>query len=110
MNEKPKTRWRFGLRWVLFVPLAVGSYLACWEPTVSRAPPEVSFAMTGDNDSPTMRLIPVAPLILERPQQRYETETGLIVTDSSYYFWFFGFVKKLPVTSLKKEPLFRTCE
>ena len=108
-HDKAK-RWRprFSVRTLVVVVTLVCCYAACWGPTkrrgvddVKRGPDERYRRWVQEykakNDQPWYILDKrhdvsvIAPLFL-----RLRTETVLRGPRDTYYFWFFGYVAKLP--------------
>jgi hypothetical protein len=95
-SERDKAkRWRprFSVRTLVILVTLVCCYAACWGPTKTRGvlevPPEFLFG-TGP-PRPPRRSSGVAPLIVQTDYAGREC----------YYFWFFGYVAKLPCCRLR---------
>ena len=87
-RDKPK-RWRprWSVRTLVIVVTLVCAYLACWGPTKNRGVNDVlKHVDQGSNTSRTM------PLIVGIDVFVYDRRS----TVHRYYFWFFGYVAKLP--------------
>ena len=98
MTTNPTTpkRWRpkFSLRTLVILATVVCCYAACWGPTKTRGvddvvaqfwrhPPSIDIAKA----SAPLVVSVDAVIVIDR--SRYYTERH-------YYFWFFGYVAKLP--------------
>ena len=106
MTANPTTpkRWRprFSLRTLVILVTLVCCYAACWVPTRDDGIPEVeklvgeSLAWSGMDTSM------VAPLIIAvdgiQMAQIVSTNSHVLLGGERrrYYFWFFGYVAKLP--------------
>jgi len=103
-HDKPK-RWRprFSLRTLVIVVTLVCCYAACWGPTKTQGVKDVeNFALSTASDAARADYLAIMwdvavpmpsaamPLVVvvDRP--------SLSRIRRDYYFWFFGFVAKLP--------------
>lgn len=96
-HDNPK-RWRprFSVRTLIVVVTLVCCYAACWGPTKTRGVKDVGQVIDGSEGLITAyvlvdgfdgRLHATIPLVVRLDRFRGERE---------YYFWFFGYVAKLP--------------
>lgn len=98
MNRK----WlpRFGMKTLLVLPLIVAVYFALGEPTKKWGMPDVrDFIASDKHIGPSVEYR--APLVIAFPVIHAESHTKTpnkisLITKSTYYFWCFGFVAKLP--------------
>ena len=102
MTTNPTTpkRWRprFSLRTLVILLTLVCCYAACWGPTKRSGVPQVKIragqATTGIDAST------IAPLFVRLDWEWHHTGDDQAKTTSiyvsEYYFWFFGYVAKLP--------------
>ena len=100
MTDQPTTpkRWRprFSVRTLVILVTLVCCYVACWGPTKTWGVRDVE-----EYDSRLLRLFgsrvdeawesPIVPLIISS-----EDNGNSNLTTRRYYFWFFGYVAKLP--------------
>jgi len=90
-HDKAK-RWRprFSVRTLVIVVTLVCCYAACWGPTNRRGKGDVRYAPRPDGREGNhgVATFAIAPLFIRR-EEPYTRER-------SYYFWFFGYVAKLP--------------
>jgi len=87
-------RWRprISVRTLVILVTLVCCYAACWGPTKTQGPDDVYDYVCRDHDCWPVDAIPVAPLVIhfdlyplsDLPPRRI------------YYFWFFGYIAKLP--------------
>ncbi len=115
-HTTPK-RWRprFSVRTLVILVTLVCCYAACWGPTKTRGPGDVqsrvneltkaraSFGRPSGAFRVATDAEVVAPLIIATHESHFENWIPLGSTLSmsvpqsrSYYFWFFGYVAKLP--------------
>ena len=102
-------RLRFSIRTLVIVVTLACCYAACCGPTkrraedVTRAANRTIVAAANRNTDPNPqwrslgigRSVPVVPLIVASPQFTWEAGQPFCKT-RHYYFWFFGYVAKLP--------------
>ena len=95
-------RPRYSIRMLVVLVTLVCGYTACWGPTRNRGPEDVKNC---DGDTPIVlrRIVqadPAAPLIVTTREfhlpKRSGSDTRLPRLYRSYYFWFFGYVARLP--------------
>lgn len=93
---------RFSLRSLLLLTAIVAAYLGCWTPTKTRGVRDVERRF---NESQVTRIAmqteAYLPLIiaLDDSVAVYvdpRSNDALVIAHRNYYFWFFGFVAKLP--------------
>ncbi len=99
-------RWRprFSVRTLVIVVTLVCCYAACWGPTKGRGVADVRKRSTGfafENNIGQPVTYAVAPLLVktDEPFVVETTQGGAVENDHrllKYYFWFFGYVAKLP--------------
>ncbi|HUG69369.1 MAG TPA: hypothetical protein VMM76_16580 [Pirellulaceae bacterium] len=102
-HDNPK-RWRprFSVRTLVIVVTLVCAYAACWGPTKTRGVREVRRQIQVLDWA--LRAKTLAPLVVEAEEKEflgtqvfgdtYFTKFG--EPRRCYYFWFFGYVAKLP--------------
>lgn len=96
MNEnRQRKATRFSIRSLLVVPVLVGVYFACGPPTKSRGVADVT-AYQRANDLHQISPNYVAPLVLKCWVSTRDEANGTTTKTTTYYVWFFGFVKQLP--------------
>ncbi len=99
---KSKWRIRFGFRSLLLLPVLVAIYFALDVPTKTMGVRDVGARLTRENNGNRIEPAYRAPLVLELSKfhiQRLPGQPDQLVTKSSFYFWFFGLVAKLPFTN-----------
>jgi hypothetical protein len=115
-HDKPN-RWppKFSVRTLVIVVTLVGAYLGCWEATKYNGLRDVNIRATwgeggilvfpDDADHPA--IVPVSlgmnaassvPFIvgIDPPQGAVSIESIIKTSQRHYYFWFFGYIAKLP--------------
>jgi len=99
MNSSSKRRFRprFSVRLLLVLLTPLCAYLACWEPTKATGVRDVfDFIIPGAaeefSSAETTSDFCVAPLLVAVN----EFEGASPLYRRRYYFWFFGYVAKLP--------------
>ena len=92
-GKRPSWRPRWSIRLLLVVVTLLCAYLACWRPTVSRAVRDVSLA-SSNLDRFTWNEDVIAPLLV-RADEIYVGRSD-VTPRRGYYFWFFGYVVRLP--------------
>lgn len=85
-----RRRFRFTLKLLLSLPLIVAAYLALGPATNSLGVKDVGKILGEHNGSPTA----MAPLLLKHSV--IHVDIPVMSQTTHYYFWFFGFVAKLP--------------
>ncbi|MBC8350880.1 MAG: hypothetical protein H8E66_02775 [Planctomycetes bacterium] len=101
-HDKAK-RWRprFSVRTLVIVVTLVCCYAACWGPTKKSGVDDVTH-VTHDGYYPSIHhhAMPVLPLVVRRDEKiwgmLYQGRSIPGLTIRRYYFWFFGYVAKLP--------------
>ena len=74
-------------------------YLSLGPLTSTQGVRDVSVRLTRENNGNDAPASYAAPLLLKFPTVHIQEELGkpdLLVTETDYYFWFFGFTAKLP--------------
>jgi hypothetical protein len=99
-------RWppRFSLRTLAILLTIVCLYFACWIPTTTTGVRDVGYRLASESvysaDGNQFRATPKVPLILEwSGETTFVTSSTVVLRKTSYYFWFFGWVAKLPFTT-----------
>ena len=99
-SSSPKRRrLPFSLRTLGLLTVLLCLYLATWRPTKSLGVADVSARLTEENDGVHVQAIAKAPLWLALEIHSLQVRPGgqkLLVVESRYYFWLFGFVAKWP--------------
>jgi hypothetical protein len=106
MNDRGKRKQkmlRFSLRSLLIATLVVGMYFACGPVTKARGVADVTKHQRANQ---LHEITPdyVAPLVLKcwvSTHSQADRETTITTT---YFVWFFGFVKLLPFERVEIEP------
>jgi hypothetical protein len=100
--QKPakRRRVRFSLRVLIVVMTLVCLYFASWRPTVTHGVADVSERLTKENHGVPVQARPKAPLLLalEVVHVRVGANGTQLVTESTYYPWFYGRVAEMPFT------------
>ncbi len=110
MNDQPqkRSRWRprLSLRVLFVLTLVAGVYFACGRLTQSKGSRDVAAYLAEINDRPSFQTQFVAPFVYRTDsivdsdhQSRQETMR------QTYYFWMFGFIKKLPFETRQTLPV-----
>jgi len=98
MTTQPTTskRWRprFSIRTLVVVVTLVCCYAACWGPTKTRGVKDVARRVDATFDKHLSEPVACFPLIVETKVD--DPFLGYIDESELYYFWFFGYVAKLP--------------
>ena len=97
-------RPRFSIRTLVFLITLVCCYAACWGPTKKRGVPDVrkhSNHIAIEYDIGDPEILAITPLLLRTDMPLVlRTSYGVTIEPNSrvrsYYFWFFGYVAKLP--------------
>jgi hypothetical protein len=102
-GEKPRKRpkLRFSLRTLAILVTLACLYLGCWIPTSTYGVRDVQKQVALETTLKTKVPVPKAPLILEVSTSSAYVFSGTpsSVVTRDYYFWFFGWVAKLPYLS-----------
>jgi hypothetical protein len=88
-------RWRprFSVRTLAIIVTLVCCYVACWGPTTRNGPRDIIVRQQLARDNIIIASArPVAPLLVGAIRYDLEVDAGA----KCYYFWFFGYVAKLP--------------
>ena len=96
MNQKRQRKvLRFSLRSLLIAPVIVGVYFACGPPTKSSGVTDVTEYQRANN---LHQITPnyVAPCVLKCWVSTRNPANRTTTTKTTYYVWFFGYVKLLP--------------
>ena len=91
-NQDKMKHWRprWSVRILLIVITLICAYLACWGPTKKQGPQHVLDL----GATPVMTATAFAPLLVAAAEPG--TSGYSSHTHHCYYFWFFGYVAKLP--------------
>ena len=96
-EQDNKKRWRprWSIRILLIVITLICAYLACWGPTKSQGVQDVENHLNLDYYEPAEMVV---PLVVTTVEEEYSEHQGFLTFYSfrRYYFWFFGYVAKLP--------------
>jgi hypothetical protein len=92
-HDKPK-RWRprFSVRTLVIVVTPVCSYAACWGPTKTQGIEDIRARQE-------LEPVAIVPFVITSGAKLKQPYPGLYEVNASkrsYYFWFFGYVAKLP--------------
>ena len=91
--EQKSKRWlpRWSVRILLIAITLICAYLACWGPTKNQGVSDVAVFQPGRRSMLEGTWIDVSAIVpfVVRKDHRYKATR-------SYYFWFFGYVAKLP--------------
>ena len=90
---------RFSIRTLLVLPILMGLYFCLGYPTRSRGIDDLIAHQTGNHSSHAPAPEYVAPLVLRCESVFPIPEPGRTVrvrATNEYFFWFFGYVAKLP--------------
>ncbi len=111
MTTQPTTqkRWRprFSLRTLVILLTLVCVYLSCWMPTSTRGVDDVAMQLTiallaeyGSPEDPVEVIQRMADFRQTSSKVPFvvgvNVNDGLMSNHREYYFWFFGYVAKLP--------------
>ena len=95
-DEVVNRRWfRFRLRTLFILLTVVCLYFACWLPTKTRGVADVRKHFGG---AP----VPKVPLVLTTRMfevRNQPPKPRQLIMETQYYFWFFGLVVKVPITT-----------
>lgn len=85
-------------------------YLGCWGPTKRQGAKDVDAALAPNDPRQLLSAEVVAPLLCRKSSPRLHVGAGkrAVVRASyyhEYYFWLFGFVAKLPLSTSEEIPL-----
>jgi hypothetical protein len=96
---KPRRR-KFSLRLLLLCVTLICVYFGTWQATATFGVDDVSKRLTSENNGAFIPVIYKAPLLVatEESEVTYGApgEPDEVITRSSYYFWFAGWIVKLP--------------
>lgn len=94
---------RFSLRSLLIATVVVGMYFACGPPTKERGVADVTKYQRANQ---LHEITPdyVAPLVLKCWVSTHSQANRATTIRTTYYVWFFGFVKLLPFERVEIEP------
>jgi hypothetical protein len=109
-NTRKSRRWRprFGIRSLLCIPVLIAIYFALGAPTKTLGVRDVGERLTRENRGNQATPNYKAPLVLEFSVMHVSAQPGRprqLVTNSSYYFWFFGLTAELPFTNQQMRDL-----
>lgn len=94
-NPTPKRlRLRFTLRTLAILVTLVCAYAACWSPTVTRGEKDVITHIFDSDELPGSNPVVECPLVVSVREFWWPCRSA--PPRNCYYFWFFGFVAKLP--------------
>ena len=102
-----RLRPRFSIRTLAILITLICCYAACWGPTKRRGVEDVMKHTTEGKPDPTSYVYvgpgepPLAPFLYTRPVPEFpciltDVILGRDIKSRRYYFWFFGYVAKLP--------------
>ena len=108
-NTRKSRRWRprFGIRSLLCIPVLIAVYFALGAPTKTLGVRDVGERLTRENSGNQVTPTYKVPLVLEFSVIHVLAQPGRpqLVTNSSYYFWFFGLTAELPFTNQQMRDL-----
>jgi hypothetical protein len=96
-----RRRWQISLRLLVIITTLACAYFGCWRPTTINGVDDVSQWLTAENNGVPIRAGAKAPLILVCDVHNIRTDGSgrQIVRKRRYFFWYFGWVAELPLTS-----------
>jgi hypothetical protein len=97
-NKAKRWRPRFSVRTLAILITVVCCYAACWGPTKRQGVRDAAEKTARFSTGYRSTYSATAPLIVRGREVRLTT-SGTLVTfywTDRYYFWFFGYVAKLP--------------